>query len=166
MGTAVFADIAVTQNFQTVDRFLLNPGTPAAAAEIRELGRDRVRALLRRNAGEENNFLLENGERAQLALAVLVLAFIVRDPEAGKAGLGIALGLLIVLVIQHFFLSPQVAELGRRIELLPASDPLVKHFWMLHGFYSGLEILKLLAGAVLAVSLCRMPRAKGRPAHG
>src|SRR5437879_4109394 len=51
------------------------------------------------------------------------------------------------------YLSPQVAELGRKIVDLPPTDPLNKTFWMFPGIYSGAEVLKILLGVALALRL-------------
>jgi hypothetical protein len=39
------------------------------------------------------------------------------------------------------------------VDDLPATDPDSKHFWMLHGIYSGLDIVKMLIAVAFAVRL-------------
>jgi len=154
LGAGIFADIAVTQNFQTVDRFLSTPNSLSASRELSSIGRDRERVILRRNAGEENNFLFENWERAELILGLVLLAVLFFGERPNKLMLSAALTMWVLVAVQHFALSPQVTEIGRKIADLPATDPLNKTFWMFHGIYSGSEILKLLVGFALAVRLC------------
>jgi hypothetical protein len=153
LGAGAFADFAVTQNFQTVDRFLEAPGTPSASQELNAFGRSREREILRRNAAEENNFLFTNWERFEIVLGAALLAalFFGERPTPGR--LTAALAMWLIVGVQHFWFSPTVAGLGRQIDGLPADAPLVKTFWMYHGFYSGSEILKLLVGLGLAVRL-------------
>ena len=67
--------------------------------------------------------------------------------------LGFCAAMLLIVVAQHFLLAPQIAEIGRRVDDLPAGDPEVHKFWTLHGFYSGLEILKLFVGFAFAIRL-------------
>jgi hypothetical protein len=67
--------------------------------------------------------------------------------------LGLSLGMLLIVASEHFLLTPQIIGLGRKIDDLPASDPSVNRFWMFHGLYSGLDILKLLVGLVLGIRL-------------
>jgi hypothetical protein len=153
LGAGIFADVAVTQNFQTVDRFLSAPGSVGAAVELNRMGRDRERVILRRNAGEENNFLFENWERMELMLGAALLATLFFGERPNKLMLGAALAMWLIVVAQHFALSPQVTELGRKIADQPGDDSLNKTFWMFHGIYSGSEILKLLVGLGLAVRL-------------
>ena len=155
LGAGIFADIAVTQNFQTVDRFLSAPGSVGAAVELNKIGRPREREILRRNAGEENNFLFENWERMEIILGVALLATLFFGERPNKPMLAAAISMWLIVLIQHFALSPQVTEMGRKIADLPPGDPLNKTFWMFHGIYSGSEILKLLVGFGLAIRLSR-----------
>ncbi len=153
LGAGIFADIAVTQNFQTVDRFLSSPGSVGASVELNRIGRERERVILRRNAGEENNFLFENWERAELLLGVALFATLFFGERPNKPMLGAAVAMWIFVLVQRFFLTPEVTEIGRKIADLPGNDPLVNTFWMYHGIYSGSEILKLLVGFGLALRL-------------
>jgi len=158
LGAGVFADIAVTQNFATVDRFLAAPGNILSATELTKIGRDRERVLLRRNAGEENNFIFENWERAEFFIGSALLFVLAFGGRPDKLMLGLTAAMLIVVAVQHFYLSPQVTDLGRRIADLPPKHPLNATFWMFHGIYSGVEIVKLLIGAGLAVRFSFRPK--------
>jgi hypothetical protein len=163
LGAGVFADIAVTQNFATVDRFLAAPGNILSATELTKIGRERERVLLRRNAGEENNFIFENRERAEFVIGAVLIFVLAFGGRPDKLMLSPAAAMLVLVAVQHFYLSPQVADLGRRISDLPPKDPLNATFWTFHGIYSGIEILKLLLGAGLAVRLSLRP--KSDPDH-
>ncbi len=158
LGGSVFADFAVIQNFNTVDRFLAAPGSTSASIELGKIGRDRERVLLRRNAGEENNFIFENWERAEFVIGFLLLLVLTFGGRPDGIMLALNLLLFVVISAQHFFLSPQVTDLGRRIADIPpealAKDPLNAKFWMFHGFYSGAEIVKMVVAAGLAVRIC------------
>lgn len=153
LGAGVFADFAVVQNFATADRFLAAPGNILAATELAKIGRERERVMLRRNAGEENNFIFLNWERAELAIGAVLLGLLAFGGRPDKFTLGLTLAMLSIVAGQHFFLTPQVTDLGRRIADLPPNDPLNATFWLYHGVYSGVEILKLLLGGGLALRL-------------
>jgi len=153
LGASIVADIAVTQNFQTVDRFLQAPGNPGTSAQLNEIRRARERAILRRNAGEENNWIFENWERVEFAIGGLLFLLLLFGDRPQKMMLALSLVLLAIVAAEHFLLTPRIIGLGRIVEDLPATDPQYKTFWTLHGFYSGFDILKMLVGFGLAARL-------------
>ncbi len=153
LGAGILTDIAVTQNFQTVDRFLETPGSATTSAQLNQIGRTEARVILRRNAGEENNWIFLNWERVELALGGALFILLLFGSRPQKLMLGFCAAMLLIVMAQHFLLAPQIAEIGRRVDELPAADPEVHKFWMLHGFYSGLDILKLVVGFAFAVRL-------------
>jgi hypothetical protein len=153
LGASILTDIAVTQNFQAVDRFLAAPGDPGTSAEIKSIGAVKMRAILRRNAGEENNWIFLNFERAEFILGGVLFLVLLFGDRPQKLMLALSLAMLAIVGVEHFFLAPRIAEAGRIIDDLPASAPERSQFWMLHGAYSGLDILKMLIGFVFAVRL-------------
>lgn len=153
LGAGILTDIAVTQNFQTVDRFLQTPDTVTTSVELNKIGRAEERAVLRRNAGEENNWIFLNWERVELTLGAVLFGLLLFGSRPQKLMLGLCLAMILIVAAEHFLLAPPIAELGRRVDDLPANDPETGRFWLLHGLYSGLDILKLLVGFAFAVRL-------------
>ena len=153
LGGSILTDVAVTENFNTIDPFLQTPGNVAASAELNKVGRDQERMLLRRNAGEENTWIFTNWERVEVALGGVLFLVLLFGGAPQKLMLALCLAMTAVVAGQHFFLLPQIADIGRRVEYLPASDPQSVLFWRLHGIYSGLEIAKLVLGLAFAVRL-------------
>jgi hypothetical protein len=153
LGASILTDIAVTQNFQAVDRFLDAPGNAGTSAELNAMGRARERVILRRNAGEENNWIFLNWERVEFAIGggLFLLLFFGDKPQ--KLPLALSVVLLAIVAAEHFLLTPRITDLGRIVDDLPAADLQYKTFWTLHGLYSGLDILKLLAMLGLAACL-------------
>jgi hypothetical protein len=153
LGASIFADLAVTQNFQAVDRFLEAPGNAKTSSQLDEMGRARERVVLRRNAGEENNWIFLNWERLEFAIGGALFLLLLYGDRPGKAMLGVSLLLLGIVAAEHFLLTPRITALGRMVDDLPATAAEYKRFWMLHALYSGLDILKMLIGFGLAASL-------------
>jgi hypothetical protein len=153
LGAGVFADIAVTQNFQAVDRFLQMPHDVNTAVTLNAVGRPLERRLLRRNAAEENNWIFENWERTELAIGAGLFMLLLFGERPDKMLLGLCVGMFALVMAEHFILTPQIIDLGRKIDDLPPKDPIVSKFWMLHGVYSGVDILKLLTGAFFAARM-------------
>ena len=145
LGASILTDIAVTRNFQTVDRFLDAPGNAGASILIHNFGRDSVRAVLRRNAAEENNWIFTDWERAELVLGSGLFLLLIFSGRVRKMLIAMSIGMTVIVAIQHFVLTPHVIELGRIVDNLPRSDPQAALFWAFHGAYSGLELLKLAA---------------------
>jgi hypothetical protein len=158
LGASILTDIAVTQNFATVDRFLKSPGNIVTSLRLNQVGRDRARVLLRRNAGEENNWIFENWERVEMGLGTVFFLLLLFGERPQPLMLGLCLAMFAIVVGEHFLLTPPMIDLGRRIDDLPAADPAIKKFWTLHGFYSGLDILKMLIGFAFAVRLTVKPK--------
>lgn len=152
LGAGILADVAVTQNFQAVDRFLAGHSAQETALE---------RPLLRRNAAEENAWIFTNWERAELVLGVGLLFCLLREGHSRRLA-ALCLAMVAMVAAEHFFLTDAIIELGRRVDDLAPTDPAVQHFWILHGIYSGLDLLKLAVGFGLAVSLTY--ERKARPA--
>ena len=153
LGASILTDITVTQNFQTVDRFLEAPGNSVTSADLNAIGRARERMILRRNAGEENNWIFLNWERVEFAIGAGLFLLLVFGERLRKSMLALSLILLVIVAAEHFLLTSRITELGRIVDGLPGTAPEYKTFWRLHGFYSGLDILKMLAMFALAALL-------------
>jgi hypothetical protein len=155
LGGSILTDIAVTQNFQTVDRFLEAPGSPGTSAELNAIGRTRERVLLRRNAGEENNWIFLNWERVEFAIGGGLFLLLLFGEMPSKSMLALSVVVLAIVAAEHFLLTSKITEFGRIVDDLPATDSRYKTFWTLHGLYSGLDIVKMLImfglGALLAI---------------
>lgn len=153
LGASILTDLAVTQNFQTVDRFLEAPGNAGTSAQLNAIGRARERIILRRNAGEENNWIFLNWERLEFAIGGGLFLLLLFGDRPQKSMLALSLLMLVIVAVEHFLLTPQITGLGRIVDDLPATDREYKKFWMLHGLYSGLDISKMLVGFLFAARL-------------
>jgi hypothetical protein len=157
LGGSVFMDLVATQNFRSVDRLLAAP-SPKAAEQIQELGgRDAARAFLRYHVSEQNRWYFETWERVQLGLGLALLLVLLFGTTPDKLMLVLALLMLAIIIVMHFFLTPTITALGRAIDFIPPGTPSLERsrFWTFHGAYSGSELLKLGIGIALAVRLLR-----------
>ena len=163
LGASILADVAVTQNFQAVDRFLAAPGNPATSAQLNTIGRAQERIILRRNAAEENNWIFLNWERVQFFIGGGLFVVLLFGDRPQKLMLGLSLALILILGAEHFYLTPRITELGRTVDDFAKTDPQYKTFWTLHGLYSGFDILKMLITFAMALRLTI--RRKPDPEH-
>lgn len=153
LGAGILADIAVTQNFQTVDRFLARPGSVSTSTALRGIPQDRMRFILRRNAGEENSWIFLNWERVELALGGVLFLLLLFGDRPQRLMLVLCAVMVAIVAGEHFGLTPLITDLGRKVDDLPAADPQSREFRVLHGAYAGLDILKMLAGLAFAIRL-------------
>jgi predicted PurR-regulated permease PerM len=157
LAGCLFMDMVATENFRSVDRLLAAP-SPQLAERIQSMGgHDAARMLLRHQVAEQNRWYFETWEQIQIALGVAL--FLVLQFAAGRDRwkLGITLAMLAIVLIMHFFLTPEITRLGRAIDFVAprATSAERTRFWTLHGTYSGSELLKLGLGLLLAVLLVR-----------
>jgi hypothetical protein len=154
LGGIIMMSVVATQNFRTVDRILLDP-SPAAAPELKAIGHNTARMLLRWQAGEQNRGLFEIAETAQIAMAMTVLFVLLFGSTEGKYVLGLCLLLLVLVIMQRFLLTPMMVSLGRLVDFVPQSvhSPERVRFQVLHTGYAGLEVIKCLICLLLAGKL-------------
>jgi NAD-dependent DNA ligase len=165
-GILVVAMVA-TQNFRTVDRILLD-APPGATQELKTIGHQMARMLLRWEAGEQNRRMFETWETAQLVMAMAVFFVLLFGSTEGKYSLSLALLLLMVVILQRFLLTPVMVSLGRMIDFVPegARSPERIRFQVLHMGYGGLEAFKCVIGILLAGKLLVRSRRKSGQTAG
>ena len=132
--------MVASQNFRSVDRLLAAPAT--AAAQVEKMGHDQARALLRYQVSEQNRLYFETWEKIQLLLGVMLLAVMSRQ---GRLLIGVAAFMFALLLLERFYLTPEIVRIGRMIDFVPQAAPSPERdlFWRFHGAYSGVELLKL-----------------------
>jgi len=160
LAGCVFMDMVATQNFRSVDHLLAAP-PPQIAERIQAMGgHDLARAFLRYQASELNRSYFDNWERAQIVLgAVLFLVLLFRSPP-NRLMLLLTLLMLGLVLVMHFYLTPEITRLGRTIDFVSPGTPSPDRtrFWTFHGAYSACELVKFGLGTVLAVLLARRRR--------
>jgi len=150
LGWTVFMWFAATRTFRTVDRVLNSPN-PQFAAATQPLGHDETRVVLRHLASEINRTFFGAYGVAQILLGIVLLILIWRQTPRDTLALVLASVMLGLVLILTSVITPQIISLGRSIDFLPRNpEPAVMpRFWMLHGAFTGLDGVKLLAGLVL-----------------
>ena len=143
-----------TQNFRTVDRVLARP-TPGAAPVLRSLPAETPRPLLRHLASELNRVYFVAWGLFQIPLGVAVLGLMAWSRRRAEALLAAAMLALVVLLL--FGVTPQIVSLGRSLDFVPRNPPppQMSTFWRLHAAYTGLDLVKVLLGSILACRLAR-----------
>jgi hypothetical protein len=150
----LFMWLAATRSFRTVDRVLTEPRAEFEVA-ARPLGGDQAREVLRYLASEINRTLFKAYSAAEIALGVVVLLLLWTQSSRDTTSLVLAAVMLTLVLILGLVIQPQIISVGRQIDFLPRNPApaLMPRFWMLHGAFTGLDSVKLLAGLVLLVRL-------------
>jgi hypothetical protein len=167
LGGIVVMAMVATQNFRTVDRILLAPH-PGAAQDLKTIGHDSARMLFRWEAGEQNRWLFETWETAQVVLGLAVFFVLLFGSTETKYSLTLSLLMLVAVILQRFLLTPMMTGLGRLIDFVPpgAHSPERIKFGVLHMGYMGIEISKCVFGLLLAIKLLMRTRRKSGQAAG
>ena len=146
---SLFMIFVATQNFQTVDRVLTAP-PPEAAQMFQTLGADNSRLLLRYMAGEDNRLFFVAWGLTEIALGIALTAMLLFILRSGLLA-GLAGGMVIITLFQHFRVTPEMITFGRMIDFgAGAGSAAYSQFWRLHGLYGVLEVVKLILGTVVA----------------
>ena len=152
----LMTSIVATENFYTVDRLLTGSNNPTFSSEVDRLGRPQARELLRYLSSELNRLYFQLWNATQLALGVVVLWLIGRNPAAAMARLGV-MGMLGVVVLMMLWLTPEITSLGRSLDFVPRNPrpPALSRFWILHAGYTLLTACNLVAGVIVTVWIAR-----------
>jgi len=160
MGSICLSVVA-TQNFYTIDRLLKTSTKPQFYAAVQKLGQDQARDLLRYLSSELNRLYFQGWNVTQIVFGVLTLWLTAsrsqrRNPSLNRARWGVVLMIAITLLM-FGYLTPEIVSLGRSLDFVPR-DPApveMRRFWILHGAYTSLEMLKLLVAALVAYGIVR-----------
>jgi hypothetical protein len=142
------------ESFGSVDRLLARPH-PVATAQFKEVGRADARLLLRYQVAEQNRWYFENWEVAQIVIGALFFFFVLFATRENKFALLLILLMIAGVLVQRVMLTPAMISLGRMIDFVPSDTPSGDRtqFWVLHSWYWGVELVKLILGLALAARL-------------
>src|SRR5690349_5063287 len=118
LGGIMLMAVVATQSFRTVDRILLDP-SPGASPELKIMGHETARMLLRWEAGEQNRRMFETWETVQVVIAMAVMFVLLFGSTEGKYALTLSLLLLVIVLGQRFLLTPLMVSLGRLVDFVP-----------------------------------------------
>ena len=151
MGGGLLMLWVAAESFGSVDRLLAQPH-PVATAQFKALGRGDARLLLRYQVAEQNRWYFQTWETAQIVIGVLFFFFLLFLTRENKFALLLVLLMIATVLVQRFLLTPGMISLGRMIDYaLPDALPGERaEFWVLHGWYWGMELVKWALALVLA----------------
>jgi hypothetical protein len=143
---------AATRSFATVET-VLKRAEPQFVAATKPLGEDSTRVVLRYMASEINRTLFWGYGVLQILLGAILLLLVWRQSPRQHVDVGVIIGMLVLSVVLTGVITPWLISIGRSLDFLPRNPPppIMPRFWALHGAYTGLDGLKLLAGIGLLI---------------
>jgi hypothetical protein len=160
---SICTSVVATENFYTIDRLLAASPNGSFTRSVQQLGQPQARDLLRYLSSELNRLYFQIWNVAQIAAGALTLWLIAsgpRDQHTVRA-VRVVVGMLAIVVLMLAYLTPQIVSIGRSLDFVPRdpAPPAMGTFWILHGAYTSLEMLKLAAGFLVAFWLAADPHA-------
>ncbi len=152
LGVSAMLAFTVMQDFNTVDDLLKSPPELAVNA-LKAAGPD-ARTLLRYSAGAQNVARFEIWELAQIVFGIVIVTVLFVESSTRKLSI-LALGMLLLVLFEHFKLTPELAWLARSVEFVPWNNEshVRDQFWNLHRVYTILECVKAALGISLTAVL-------------
>lgn len=138
---------------------------PPVAKLIQQIGWEEMSALLRHAAAEQTRRYTSLWVQAQVLIALALLGCLTMATQ--KRVLPLALcGMMLIMVLFQLRVAPELSYQGRETDFPPGSLGVgqMTRFWALQQVFFGVEIVKLIAGGVLASYLFvfRTSRRKGK----
>jgi hypothetical protein len=152
-GCLVVALLGI-QSPGAAERVLMNL-TPSAAAQLHSIPPAQARALLRYAAAESNRARLERWDTVQLLGGIAFFVFLLFATREGKWSLAMVLWMVAMVLLQMFYLTPQLTDIGRLVDFAPAASAFGDRskVWVLQNAYFLVEASKWAAGLALAAKL-------------
>lgn len=143
---------AATRSFSTVES-VLKRSEPQFVETTKPLGESPTRVVLRYLASEINRTLFWGYGALQIVLGAILFLLLWRQTPRNAVDVGVAATMLGLAVILTLVITPLLVSIGRGIDFLPRNPPppVMPRFWALHGSFTGLDGVKLLAGIGLLI---------------
>ena len=143
---------AATRSFSTVES-VLKRAEPQFVETTKPLGEAPTRVVLRYMASEINRTLFWGYGALQIGLGAILFLLVWRQTPRRAVDVGVVATMLALSVILTLVITPWITSLGRSIDFVPRNPPppVMPRFWALHGAFTGLDGVKLLAGIGLLI---------------
>ena len=147
----VCVSVVATQNFYTVDRLLASRASPAFNAIVDREGQPQARDFLRYLSSELNRLYFQIWNVTQVPVGALTLWLVWNQ----KRSIRWLVAAMLAGTIAVAAMTPEIVSLGRSLDFVPRdpAPPGMSRFWILHGAYTSLEMIKLAIGVIAAILL-------------
>ena len=147
----VFVDLIALQNVRMAGQ-MLNAAIPAASEIIQDSGRDEMNSLLHHFAAEQYRSYFSQWEVAQLAIFFTISGVLFFATEKRWLPQLLCAAIVVVVVFQ-LAIHPEWIYRGREADFPPGSLSRTTQSRVsgLNALWTGVEIAKLILGAILSV---------------
>jgi hypothetical protein len=131
---------------------VISTSLPQARKMIDALGAEQAGLLLRHAAAEESRSVVFVWERIEILLALVLGGCLFLGTQKRVFPILLCSAMLVLALFQHFGLASELAYRGRETDFPPgnASVGPIERLRALQAIYYGAELMKLIAGGVLA----------------
>ncbi|MBI3680093.1 MAG: hypothetical protein HY235_06815 [Acidobacteria bacterium] len=166
IGLTIAMSVVAIQNFRGVDRLLEGPAPQTYLLMLR-IGSEGARIFLRYQISELNRFFFDWYGTAQVVLALSLGLSLLFATNGKKVIMSLSLALLIIVVLQKVYLTPEITLLGRQLDFVPPSVPLParSRFWAFHTAFSVSEVLKVALFLVTGSLILKKSESRRRRRH-
>ena len=149
-GSLLMAFIQI-QNLRSSDLVMSAPAEPVTKM-IQTLGPEQVHLLLRHLAAQQTRHVTFLWEEMQIPLALVLGLLLVRATQSRILPLSLCGTMVAFALFQHFAINAELTYWGRETDFPPGNAVVgsVERVWALQQVYIGAEVVKLIAGGVLA----------------
>jgi hypothetical protein len=143
---------AATRSFAIVDR-IMKGDRPEFVEITKPMGATSTLMVIRHTASAINRSLFRGYGVLQIGFGIVLFLLGWRQNPRHSLDVGLIATMLVLAVILSVVITPMVTSVGRSIDFLPRNPPppIMPRFWMLHGAFTSLDGIKLLAGLGLLV---------------
>lgn len=125
---------------------------PQAKKLLDKLGPDDANLLLRYASAEDVRSTLFDWERFEIGLAIVLIGCLYLATQKRVLPIMLCTGMLVLVLFQHFGIASELAYRGRETDFPPGNTQVgpIERLRALQAIYYGVEVIKLVAGGILA----------------
>lgn len=138
-------------SFRSLQQAVLQ-ANPVTHAELRKLG-PTATTIFRRLTAEQNATWFETWETAQLVFGGLLFLYFLLGTRLRSFPLVAVLAMIAITVTERLIITPELVHMSRMsdISMIDPASGAARKFWLVHGGYIGLEVLKFGIGLSIAL---------------
>jgi hypothetical protein len=151
IGCCLLADVFALQSRFVAEDIVASPDGQAHEV-VTKAGPANATLLLQHLAAEQTRGMLDAWGIVQLFVGFVMMVLLIFTDQRKLGALAMVGAMILLTVLQHFFVTPDWIVVGREADFLPeaAAFSVKARLWTLTQTFGALELVKLLIGGALA----------------